>query len=728
MIFSSLTTIAVCALAGLTQGAPTTNLRSWEEAYAKAESVVSQMSIEQKVGLATGMGWEKTLCVGNTYASEDPYFPSLCLQDGPLGTRFASNGTAGVSGINAAATFDRKLMYKRAEIIGNESRGKGVHLQLGPSVDIFRAPNGGRGWEGFGEDPYLQGVAGYEYVTGLQSQNVIATAKHFLLNNQETNRTTSNSVIDERTLREIYAWPYARMLDAGLGSVMCSYNLYEDIHACENDKLLNQLLKEEMGFKGFVMSDWGATHSTVPSANGGLDMTMPGDVIMGDGLSYYGKNLTDAVERGDVSEERVNDMALRIAAAHYKMGQDKGYPETTLKTFDRQNEPEVVVTSDEHIKFVRDIGAASVVLLSNDGILPLSSDGLSKIAIVGSDAAPPSVPLTSSLNEEECTDLACNDGTYAMGWGSGSVDFPYIVTPTEGISRRAGESVEVAHSYDDWDTEAAAEVAQGADIAFVFAKAPAGEEYLLVDGNNDRQNLSLWNNADNLIQAVADANENTVVVIHSTGPVLMPWIDHENIKAVVWPGLPGQETGNSLADVLFGDVNPSGRLPYTIAKETDDYAAHISHEYNIEYTEKLEIGYRHFDANDIEPLFAFGHGLSYSTFEYEKIKVNTHRGKHDTLATATVFVKNTGDVDGHEVAQAYISFPESAGEPPKILRGFERVFIKAGKQTKVNFEFKEIDLSIWDEASASWTVPEGEFTVHIGASSRDIRQSATFSL
>ena len=207
----------------------------------------------------------------------------------------------------------------------------------------------------------------------------------------------------------------------------------------------------------------------------------------------------------------------------------------------------------------------------------------------------------------------------------------------------------------------------------------------------------------------------------------MPWIDHENIKAVVWPGLPGQETGNSLADVLFGDVNPSARLPYTIAKKEEDYSAHISPEHNIEYTEKLEVGYRHFDAKDIEPLFAFGYGLSYSTFEYGKIKVNTNRGKKDVLATVTAFVKNTGDVDGAEVPQAYVSFPESAGEPPKLLRGFERVFIKAGKQTKVTFEFKEIDLSIWTEESG-WTVPEGEYTVHVGSSSRDIHQTATFWL
>ncbi|KAI8138619.1 glycoside hydrolase superfamily [Fennellomyces sp. T-0311] len=720
MIFSSLTSIAVFAL-GLAQAAPTDGSRTWEEAYAKAEQVVSQMSIEQKVGLTTGIGWEKTNCVGNTHASEDPFFPSLCLQDGPLGTRFADNATAGVSGINAAASFDRELMYKRAEYIGEESRGKGVHIQLGPSVDLLRAPHGGRGWEAFGEDPYLQGVSGYEFVRGIQDQNVIATAKHYILNNQETNRTTSNSITDERTLHEIYAWPYAKMIEAGLGAVMCSYNYINDIYACENDYALNTVLKGDLDFKGFVMSDWGATHSTAPSANNGLDMTMPGDIVMGDGYSWFGPNLTAAVENGDVSEERLTDMAMRIAAAHFKVGQDKDFPETTLRSFDRDAAPEVVV-SDDHADIVREIGAASVVVLTNDGILPLSSDGLSKIAIIGSDAAQPSL----GLNSPDCADQGCSDGTYSMGWGSGSVDYPYLIDPTQGISNRAGESVEIVTSYDDWDTEAAAEAALDADIAFVFAKAPAGEEYIMVEGNHDRQNLSLWHNADNLIQAVADVNENTVVVIHSTGPVLMPWLD--SVRSVVWPGLPGQETGNSLADVLFGDVNPSGRLPYTIAKNEEDYPADISLEYDIEYAEKLLVGYRHFDANGIEPLFPFGHGLSYSSFEYEKLKINTNRGCRDTMATATVFVRNTGDVDGAEIPQAYIGFPEDAGEPPKVLRGFEKIYLKAGQKRKVTFEFRKIDLSIWDVDSRSWETPEGEYTIYIGASSRDIRQTGTFTL
>ncbi|KAG2220192.1 hypothetical protein INT45_005365 [Circinella minor] len=696
-------------------------LLSWDEAHEKANALVSQMSIEQKVGLATGQGWEKTLCVGQTFESKNPDFPSLCLQDGPLGIRWADNVTAGVSGITAAASWDKDLLYKRGEYMGVEYRAKGVNMALGPCVDIMRSPRGGRGWEGFGEDPYLQGVAGALTVEAIQNQNVIAVPKHYILNNQETNRKNSSSNADHRTLNEVYVWPYARMIEAGLGGVMCSYNQLDGTWACEDEYVLNTVLKEQLNFRGLVMTDWGAQMSNEPSANAGLDMTMPGDIVMGDGYSWWGANLTEAVKDGKVSEERVDDMAQRIAAAYYKMGQDKDFPPVAIKSWDRENAPEVIVpTLDEHAKITRDIGAAAVIVLENDGILPLTKDA-KKIALIGSDAG----PIPQGLNG--CPDQSCAEGHLAMGWGSGTTDFPYLITPVDGITDRAGDDVEVTTTFNDWDLDTAKQVATEADVAIVFAMADSGEEYIEIDGNvGDRKNMSLWHNGDNLIQAVADANENVIVVINAVGAVLMPWIDHENIKAVVWPGLAGQESGNALADVLFGDVNPSGRLPFTIAKNEEDYGATIDTEFNVDYTEKLEVGYKHFDAHDIEPLFAFGHGLSYSTFEYSKLKVKAKSKKG--IASARIEITNTGEIDGAEVAQAYLEFPKDVGAPPKQLRGFEKVFLKAGKKTKVKFEFTTIDLSYYDEDSESWVLANGEFKVHVGASSRDIRQSATFTL
>jgi beta-glucosidase len=238
------------------------------------------MSLEQKVNIATGVGWKNGPCVGNTYAISNPDFPSLCLQDAPLGVRFAYNVTSGVAGINAAASFDRNAIYERGVYMGQEFRGKGAHIQLGPAMNFMRSPEGGRGWESGGEDPFLLGVLAEQTVLGIQSQGVIATAKHYILNEQGLNRKTGSSEADERTLHEIYLWPFARAIEAGVGSVMCGYNLVNEIFACENDYLLNTILKGELGFNGFVQSDWSATMSTVDSANHGLDMTMPGNTIL----------------------------------------------------------------------------------------------------------------------------------------------------------------------------------------------------------------------------------------------------------------------------------------------------------------------------------------------------------------------------------------------------------------------------------------------------------------
>ncbi|CAO3595858.1 unnamed protein product [Absidia cylindrospora] len=708
------------------EGASHVNLRSWDEAKVLAKELVGQMSLEQKVNMTTGMGFNITPCVGNTYPITNPDFPSLCLQDAPLGMRFAYNVTAGVSGVNAAASFDKKAILQRGEYMGAEFKGKGVHIQLGPAMNFMRSPEGGRGWESFGEDPYLTGVASAETITGIQSQGVIATSKHFIANDQEKNRHEESSNIDDRTMHEVYLWPFARSVEAGVGSVMCSYNKLNGTTACENE-IMNSLLKEELGFNGFIQTDWWAALSTVDSPTNGLDMVMPGNMDQSDNHSpsYFGANLVNAVKEGKVKESRVTDMAVRIASAYYKMGQDKNFPKTTLDSFNPTPKGSVNVEAN-HKELVREMGAAFVVLLSNEkNILPLTKADRS-ISIIGSDAV--SDPLL--FDRSKCADFGCDPATLIQGWGSGTVSFPsYIVAPLDGIKARAGKNVKIQSTNDNYDLENAKKIAQASDIAIVFANADAGEEYISVDGNvGDRKNLTLWNNGDNLIQAVADANKNTIVVIHAVGAILMPWANHPNIKAIVWPGLPGQESGNSLADVLFGDVNPSGRLPYTIAKKIEDYPATATADLEIDYSEKLNVGYRWFDYKNIEPLYPFGYGLSYTKFDYGKLKVKVNGKKNQV--SAQLQVQNTGHVDGAEVVQLYLSFPKNAGEPPKILRGFEKVFIKAGGNHKqsVKFELTKTELSIWDVTSQSWTIPHGEFEIHIGASSRDIRQSATFRL
>ncbi|KAI9487117.1 MAG: glycoside hydrolase superfamily [Benjaminiella poitrasii] len=694
---------------------------SWDEAYAKAQPLVDQMSLEHKINITTGVGWMNDICVGNTYATTNPDFPALCLEDAPLGMRFADNVTSGVSGINAAASFDRAAILARGRYIGEEFYKKGVHVALGPAMNFMRAPEGGRGWESGGEDPYLQGVMAAEMVKGIQNEGVIATAKHYILNDQELNRTTGSSDIDQRALHEVYVWPFARAVEAGVASIMCSYNKLNGTYACEDDYTLNTVLKGELGFKGFVQSDWAATMSTVPSANAGLDMTMPGDVTFQSGDSYFGQNLTDAVNNNEVDESRVTDMVLRIVASWYKMGQDTDFPKTTINAFHR-DQAIFNNVQDDHGKLVREMGAASCVLLKNSGVLPISNK-VKSVALIGSDTR------VNADGPNGCVDHGCNIGHLAQGWGSGTADYPYLIDPYTGISNALGKDVKVSSATDDYDLDAAAAAAKDADIAFVFSSADSGEGYIDVDGNvGDRKNLTLWHNGDNLIKTVADANKNTVVVINSVGAVLMPWINHPNIKAVVWPGLAGQESGNSLADVLTGKVNPSGRLPYTIAKEASDYNAAIDPSDVVLYKESLLVGYRWFDHAKIEPLFPFGHGLSYTTFKYSGLKVKTSGKGDSTKVKATLTIKNSGNSDGAEVVQAYISFPKDAGEPPKVLRGFEKVFVKKNKSEKVTIEFTKTELSIWDTASSSWVIPSGKFTVQIGASSRDIRQTASFTL
>ncbi|KAI7873124.1 glycoside hydrolase superfamily [Mucor mucedo] len=659
------------------------------------------MTLEQKVNITTGVGWQSGPCVGNSGRTTGPDFPELCLQDSPLGMRFTDGVSSGVAGINAAASFDREAIRKRGEYMGQEFRAKGAHVQLGPSMNMLRAPEGGRNWEAFGEDPFLVGVASAETIIGIQSQGV------------------HSANIDERTVQEVYLWPFKQAVDAGVASVMCAYNKINGVYACESDYAINKLLKDQLGFKGFVQSDWSATHSTVDSANHGLDMTMPGDISFNSGDSYFGRNLTNAVRSGQVNEDRVTDMAMRIVAAWYK-----SFPAVNIDSF-RPNLDQHINVQGDHKDLIRQMGAASTVLLKNeDNILPLRTSGIKKLAVIGSDAG----PNPHGLN---CEDHGCNAGSLAQGWGSGTARYPYLITPIDGIRNRAGNAMDITEHLRDNDFHIAAELASQANVAIVFVNSDSGEEFITVEGHvGDRNNLELWHDGDALIKAVADANQNTIVVVHSVGPVLMPWSNHPNIKAIVLPGLPGQESGNSLADILFGDVNPSGRLPYTIASKYEDYPAKIDHGLSFTYSEGINIGYRWFDKNNIKPLYEFGYGLSYTNFEYKNFALNqiNLESQGDVEVQASVTIQNTGMFDGAEIPQVYITFPEIAQEPPQLLRGFEKVYLSKGVEQTVTFTFKKSELSYYSIDSHQWVVPQGEFSVHFGSSSRNIRGTQKFTL
>ncbi|KAJ5425331.1 hypothetical protein N7465_000401 [Penicillium sp. CMV-2018d] len=711
----------------------------WDAAYSKAQAALLKLNQTEKVGIATGVGWEGGPCVGNTYAASSIDYPSLCLQDSPLGIRFANPVTAFPAGINAGATWDRSLLYARGAAMGEEAKGLGVHVQLGPVAGpLGKNPDGGRNWEGFSVDPYLSGVAMEETIQGMQDSGVQACAKHWLGNEQEHNRETMSSNIGDRATHELYVWPFMNAVRANVASVMCSYNKLNQTWACESDALLNDLMKNELGFPGYIMSDWNAQHTGVNSALAGLDMTMPGsDFNKPPGSIFWGPNLAQAVANGSVPQARLDDMATRILAAWYLLDQDQGYPEVTFSSWNG-GKATVDVTGD-HATVVRTVARDSIVLLKNEGhVLPLRQP--QSLAIIGQDA------IVDPNGPNACTDRGCNNGTLAMGWGSGTSEFPYLVGPLDAIQVQAKkDGTKIVEGTTD-STTAAASAAAAAETAVVFINSDGGEGYITVEGNvGDRNNLDPWHNGNELVKSVAAVNKNVIVVVHSVGPVILETIlAQPSVKAIVWAGLPGQESGNALVDVLYGSTSPSGKLPYTIAKQFSDYGAGWNSALDDNFVEDLFVDYRHFDKNGIAPRYEFGYGLSYTTFNYVGLVVSTSTtagasngrivpgGAEDlfeSVGTISATVQNTGDVAGAEVAQLYLGLPESApSTPPKQLRGFQKLNLQPGESGTATFELTRRDLSYWDVQTQKWILPSGTFTIYVGASSRDIRVDGQFTV
>ncbi|THH28092.1 hypothetical protein EUX98_g6098 [Antrodiella citrinella] len=731
--------------------------QAWRTAHSKAKARISSWTLEQKVNASTGVGWEGGVCVGNIPTIAD--WQGLCLEDSPLGVRDTDFVTAFPTGINTAATFNRTLMRIRGQFMGAEHKGKGVNVALGPMMNMGRIAQGGRNWEGFGADPFLTGETAYETILGMQSSGVQACAKHFINNEQEHKRTQASANVDDRTQHEIYAHPFLRSVQAGVASVMCSYNLINDTFACDNDKMVNDVLKREFGFQGYVMSDWSAQHTT-ESAMTGLDMTMPGDITFNSGTSYFGQNLTDYVLNGTIPQSRIDDMATRVLAGWYLLGQDTNYPAVSLNAFQSLDPANLHVdVQEDHFTVVREIGAASAVLLKNtNNALPLQKP--KSVILVGNDAGP------AKDGPNEFSDRGGVDGILAMGWGSGTAQFPYLISPLEAIQTRARQDGAIVTWFlDNFNLGGAASAVQEQDVALVFVNADSGEGYITVDGNEgDRKNLTLWLNADNLIQTVAANNKNTIVVVNSVGPAIIePWIDHPNVTALVWAGLSGQEAGNSITDILYGAVNPSGRLPYTIAKSPADYPAQLitgggaNDILSIPYTEGLNIDYRHFDAANIEPRFEFGFGLSYTTFKYSALQIEQIQqfdrtsadleakwaaGEaaplsvgssaaiwlHRPAVQVTFQVQNTGKVAGGEIPQLYVQHPSSAGEPPSVLKGFTDVLLQPGQLKTTTLTLSRYDLSIWDTVAQGWVRPKGTIKFMIGKSSRIFELQGTVPL
>ncbi|KAL3419630.1 beta-glucosidase G 1 [Phlyctema vagabunda] len=750
-----------------------TGVGGWGEALAKAQSFVSELTLEEKAWMVTGTPGP---CVGNIVAIPRLGFPGLCLQDGPLAIRTVDFASVFPAGVTTAATWDRKLMYERGAAMGAEFRGKGAHVALSPVAGpLGRSAYAGRNWEGFSPDPYLTGVAMEETISGLQSNGIQACAKHWVANEQETQRNPSylngsivqesvSANLDDRTMHELYMWPFANAIHAGVASIMCSYNRINGTYACENSKALNGLLKEELGFQGYVMSDWGGTHSGVASIEGGLDMNMPGGLGMYgmtlQPLSYTGGNVTLAVNNGTLDSSRVDDMIVRIMTPYYFLGQDKDFPSVdpssallnTFSPIDTWVEEFVLNGTSsrdvraDHDVLIRKMGAEATVLLKNtNGALPLQKP--KSIVVFGNDASEPTQGYLNQVDYEY--------GTLTAGGGSGTGRFTYLVTPLEAIKAKAKEDGTVLQQFLNNTLIATSEIPSlvipdSTDVCIVFLKTWAEEALDRLSLNSD------WH-GNEVVESVAAYCNNTIVVTHSSGINNLPFASHPNVTAILAAHYPGQESGNSIVDVLYGATNPSGKLPYTIALENDDYnglpitAVNSTDPYawNADFTEKLEIDYRYFDAQNMSVLYEFGFGLSYTNFSVADLAISTINNDTITatapaqdilpggnpalwanLYTVTVELTNTGSVAGAEVPQLYLTFPSTApaGTPPMQLRGFDKVFLDAEDSATITFDLMRRDLSYWDIISQEWIIPSGEFGVSVGFSSRDIKLSSTLTV
>lgn len=539
--------------------------------------------------------------------------------------------------------------------MGEEHRDKGVDVQLGPVAGpLGKFSDGGRVWEGFSPDPVLTGAMMAETIKGIQDAGVIACAKHYIGNEQEHfrqapeaqgygfNITESlSSNIDDKTMHELYLWPFADSVRAGVGSIMCSYNQVNNSYGCSNSYTLNKLLKGELGFQGFVMSDWGAHHSGVGDALAGLDMSMPGDVLLGSPYSFWGTNLTVSVLNYTIPEWRIDDMAVRIMTSFYKVGRDRyrtppNFDSWTLDTYGYEHAivqegwtkvNEHVNVQRNHADVIRRIGADSTVLLKNTGVLPLTHQERF-VGIIGEDAT------SNPWGPNGCSDRGCDMGTLAMGWGSGSANYPYLITPEVAIQEEVlsnGEShTNVAAVTDNWALDQIAAVASQSSVALVFVNADSGEGYIDVDGNiGDRNNMTLWKNSEKVIKAATENCANTIVIMHTPNAVLIDdWYENPNVTAILWAGMPGQESGHSLVDVLYGRVNPGGKTPFTWGKTRKDYGPALLTKPNNgigapqqDFTDGVYIDYRHFDKYNEEPIYEFGYGLSYTNFEFSNLEV-----------------------------------------------------------------------------------------------------------
>ncbi|MGD0499922.1 MAG: glycoside hydrolase family 3 C-terminal domain-containing protein [Bryobacteraceae bacterium] len=715
------------------QGASPAPARPWMDKTLppdkRADLVIQEMTLDEKVQFLHGDPDRPVQAIGGAvWIPGIPRLgiPDFQMTDGRSGVRVASNrgryATALPSSLAAGASWDVKLAYDYGAIIGKEARDLGYNVSLGGTANLIREPRNGRNFECWGEDPLLIGKMLAQEVKGTQDQHVVGNINRYVVNDQETGRQVYTSTIDKRSLWEtdLLAFEIA-IKESNVGTVMCAFNKVNGVHACENPYLLTDILKKAWGFPGWVMSDGGAVVSTVPSAMAGLDQEM-----VGSRNYYFGDLLKAAIEQGNVPISRVNDMVHRIFRTAFAIG--------------IYDDPPVLrpVNPFPGAEVAQRVAEQGMTLLKNaGGLLPLRAAAVKSIAVIGSHA---DAGVLSGGGSDQVSAAGGNAVPPPPGGRGGAVWHP---SPPLAAIRAKAPNAKV--EYDPGtDVAAAAKLAAASDVAIVFGNQRTSE-------GRDVPNLSLPENQDALIAAVTGANAHTIVVLETGGPVTMPWVDKASAVLEAW--YPGIRGGEAMANILFGSVNPSGRLPVTFPKSEADLphpvlpgppAAAVQPApaaaqtgapgaagqgrgrgpqvpFDVNYTEGLKAGYKWFDAENKEPLFPFGFGLSYTTFSYSQLKA----AATGQSVTVSFQVRNTGKVRGAEVAQVYVALPASAGEPPRRLAGWDKVLLAPGESKTVSVTLDPLRLSIFNVDKDAWEVVPGEYKILVGSSSRNTPLSET---
>jgi beta-glucosidase len=654
--------------------------------------------------------------------------PDLLSVDGSVGVGdSAGPATALPSSIASAASWDLNEAYKYGQVIGKEIRALGMNVNLGGNVNLIgREPRDGRTFETKGEDPFLAGEITAAHLRAIQDQYVIAGVKHFALNDQETARTQSNAVIDDRSAREsdLLAFEVA-IKDSNAQMVMCSYNLVNGSYSCGDDYLLNGILKGDWGFQGFVLSDAFATQTSVASAMAGLDQEQPGDYMFG-GI-WGSESLETAVQNGDMPLSRLDNMVHRILRGMFAAGIFDN--PATMQPIDATGDAAIAQETEEQ---------GAVLLKNAGGQLPLNASNLSSIAVIGSHAE---VGVLSGGGSAQVVPIggaaltlppACPPYTPPPG-GLACTGAFEIFDPSSPLAAIKAEAPSATVAFNDGtDSTTAAALAASSSVAIVFVSQWESE-------GMDLQDLNFGNNQDALVASVAAANPHTIVVLENGGAQVMPWLNSATAVLEAW--YPGQRGGDAIANILFGSVNPSGKLPITFPASVADLPRPIipipspsdsTAPFDVDYTvEGLNVGYKWFDAQNIQPLFEFGYGLSYTTFSVSNVQL-VPNSSPATGFQVTFDLKNTGSVAGAEVEQVYLGLPAGLGEPPLRLVGWGKVPLQPGATQHatitVDASSSSHPLSYWDTSSSGWVVAPGNYTVYLGNSSRNVVTAGAFQV